>query len=125
MKKLLFLVGVLLTCSSLYAGQDRFGNERLYVPRSSHTTTSEKNAFISSRAVVVYGVNIATGTANTWIVFFDTGTVVPQSSTITATNGDVAGYKPFGQNGTFGSNGLSYSKSGNTPMTIYWDYLVP
>jgi hypothetical protein len=88
--------------------------------RSSWTITSEANAVLFSSSVLFYGVNIGSGAALSSLTVFSTGTVVPLSSThtfySTHQQASFLNEKPM-----LLPRGLSYTKVGAAPVTIYWE----
>lgn len=110
---------LLLGASLVHADFDRRGSPREDLASSSYTETAEANAVLITSAAYFYGVDVSSGAQNSWLTVYSTGTVTPQSSTTTIVSGITETshkVKP-----TYMPNGISYTKVGNSKVTIYWE----
>lgn len=130
--KLFALIGILFLAGPVFAGQDRFGNSRYEIPRTSFTLSSDRNVIIASAGVTQWesgygaimirsidcsGVNPSTITVFNSIVF-DGASSTAAIYQYNPSNGKTDGF--YGS--VFISSALSYDKLGTAPCMIGWDY---
>lgn len=127
-----------LACLAHAGSQDRVGNDRLEVTRSSYTETTDLDVVIASRVTISYAGGsieagdmyvrsvVFSGAAPSTITFYDANLFTNATTTrakvywpgnqVTPVTVDVSLYF---------SSAVMYSKQGTAPANINWDYFTP
>ena len=131
MNKFCGVLFVFLFCGIVSAAtNDRFGNNKNEIPRSSFTSSADRNVLIAS-APVTFGQSGAivlryvycTGVVSSTITIFNSMVFDGASSTKTSVIYAPTGFSSQPLWGSvYISSALSYDKVGTAPCTIGWDY---
>lgn len=136
MKKFLLFGFILLLGSKAYSAQDREGSARPSLWRSSSTCVAETHVVMSTYAVHLHGVRVASATVNSLNsgVFFMNARLRPTSANFAAFSTgnfvltDVPSAVAVSDDGTkfldvAYSSGVVVNKIGGACVEIYWDFL--